>query len=124
VKKRSEELFEEFERRLRLEVVDFNHAKPHSRPATPVARVVAKATQATAAASPALPCAAPRVDSTAPVASRPSCIGLVLLWPRMGISVVVGIAVAHGAVALGQSPWWWLVAPLLGVAAGLGRRGD
>jgi len=57
----------------------------------------------------------------APAAPRDG-VELVLLWPRVGITVAVGVAVAHAAVAFGQSPWWWLAAPLLGVAAGLGRR--
>ena len=65
--------------------------------------------------------ATPAPSPAFPAAGR---IELVLLWPRVGISVAVGVAVAHGAVAFGQSPWWWLAAPLLGVAAGLGRRQD
>jgi carbon monoxide dehydrogenase subunit G len=130
VKKRSEELFAEFERRLRLELVDFDRASARTMPAAvaavpagPAAPQVQPAPQAQPWTSP-LPAAASRAQAPAPAASRPGRIELVLLWPRVGISVAVGIAVAHGAVAFGQSPWWWLAAPLLGVAAGLGRRGD
>ena len=50
---------------------------------------------------------------------------LVLQWPRVGISVAVACVVADAATtAFQQSPGWWLVAPLLGVAAGLGQRAD
>jgi hypothetical protein len=42
----------------------------------------------------------------------------------VGVSVGVAFAVAPVAHLLGQAPWWWLVAPLLGVAAGLGRKED
>lgn len=137
VKKRSEDLFAEFERRLRLDLIGFDHAQPQQSSAAPVASADVNAHPAPAAASPGVPVtndqpvsqprttplpAAPRAHPPAPAASRPSRVELVLLWPRVGISVAVGIAVAHGAVAFGQSPWWWLVAPLLGVAAGLGRR--
>lgn len=48
---------------------------------------------------------------------------LVFLWPRLGINVAVAVGVAHGAVAYGQSPWWWVALPLLGAAASLGKRG-
>lgn len=128
VKKRSEELFAEFERRLRLELVGFDGALPQSRPVEPVASAVAKPTPAAAGearprTSP-FPAAPLRAQPPAPVAARPGRVELVLLWPRVGVSLAVGIAVAHGAVAFGQSPWWWLAAPLLGIAAGLGRRGD
>jgi carbon monoxide dehydrogenase subunit G len=139
VKKRSEELFAEFERRLRLELAGFDRAQADSDQPVSVLGTDARASEATTVASPA---ASPVLDkpqarpptSPSPVAlararpslhvPRPGRIELVLLWPRVGISVAVGIAVAHGAVAFGQSPWWWLVAPLLGVAAGLGRRED
>jgi carbon monoxide dehydrogenase subunit G len=128
VKKRSEELFAEFERRLRLELVGFDSAEPVPRPTAPAAAPVATPTSAAASgAQPrtsSLPQSAPRAQSLAPTSARSGRVELVLLWPRVGISVAVGIAVAHGAVAFGQSPWWWLAAPLLGVAAGLGRRED
>jgi hypothetical protein len=144
VKKRSEELFAEFQRRLRLELVGFDSAQaqsplPSAEPvANAVAKVTAAAAEATSPAAPAtfdqptaqqrtlqLPVAAERVQSLhAGIISRQRRIELVLVWPRVGISAAVGVAVAHGAVAFGQSPWWWLVAPLLGVAAGLGRRED
>jgi carbon monoxide dehydrogenase subunit G len=128
VKKRSEELFAEFERRLRLQLAGFDLVQAESDQPVSVIGAAAGATEAATAASPALSSARdkPRVRPATPPlpVPRPGRIELVLLWPRVGISVVVGIAVAHGAVAFGQSPWWWLIAPLLGVAAGLGRRGD
>ncbi|MGE4239965.1 CoxG family protein [Ramlibacter sp.] len=123
VKKRSEELFAEFERRLRSELSGVGGAQTQPR-----ADVVAPATvpqPAPALAPAAAPVTAQARSPSLPVtASRPGRIELVLVWPRVGISVLTGIAVAHGAVAFGQSPWWWLVAPLLGVAAGLDRRRD
>ncbi|HSV84432.1 MAG TPA: SRPBCC domain-containing protein [Ramlibacter sp.] len=119
VKKRSEELFGEFERRLRLELSGVQHAQPQQERSEP--RVV---TAAAPAAAPApLPAAVERAAPRLVGVAADGRSELVLLWPRVGISVAVGIAVAHGAVAFGQSPWWWLVAPLLGVGAGLGRRG-
>jgi carbon monoxide dehydrogenase subunit G len=153
VKKRSEDLFAEFERRLRLELAGFDPAVPSSSPigpigpigpvgpigpAEPVTDAAAKAMPATATTRPvesaagdaplgqssrgSSPSAAAGAPSPAPGLARPGGVELVLVWPRVGISAAVGIAVAHGAVAFGESPWWWLVAPLLGVAAGLGRR--
>jgi carbon monoxide dehydrogenase subunit G len=130
VKKRSEELFGEFQRRLRLELSGF---EPGSKP-------VASSTPAPAAAgkrepSP-LPTRQPNVQETrasAPTARQLDPLAaqvpasrrmqLVLGWPRVGVSVGVAVAIAHGAVAFGQSPWWWLAAPLLGVLAGLEKRG-
>ncbi|MGB3071427.1 MAG: SRPBCC domain-containing protein [Ottowia sp.] len=139
VKKRSEELFAEFEKRLREELVQFDsetpgvHAAsarqagaptltpvPHT--AMPASRLapVAPASQASgahASSQQAVVRAAPES-----VRTRPRRVELVLVWPRVGVSVAVGFAVAHAAAMLGQAPWWWLVAPLLGVAAGLGQR--
>lgn len=155
VKKRSEELFAEFERRLRAELAGVGADKaglapvagsaqpasaavvaaPPSGAAQPVVQAAAGAQpqpQAQPQASSPVPMQAspstlppPRSHSPAPAAAtRPRRVELVLLWPRVGISVAVGVAVAHGAVAFGQSPWWWVIAPLLGVAAGLGQRED
>jgi len=131
VRKRSEELFAEFERRLRTEIsspLDRRPVEPH---------VAAQDENTASTAPPSIekilpaeqqPHAIPRqveykqdLSAASSPSNRPS--ELVLLWPRLGINVAAAIAVAHGAVAFGQSPWWWLVAPLLGVAASLGRRG-
>jgi carbon monoxide dehydrogenase subunit G len=161
VKKRSEDLFSEFERRLRAELAGIGGAAgtvpaasgagagtdlasaptaakgAASSPASEAARGFAVEHASGAAAAPgARLAAAPAYEpAAAPAhthahgalmhAPRPTRgTELVLLWPRVGISLAVAIAVAHGAVAFGQSPWWWLAAPLLGVAAGLGRRED
>lgn len=136
VKKRSEELFAEFERRLRAQLsgVGLTETQPQEQPvvATPIAQgPTAPAHDPTRRPAPSLPTPAAvdtfRSPAPSPVPGAhpgPRRIELVLLWPRVGISVAVGVAVAHGAVAFGQSPWWWLAAPLLGVAAGLGQRGD
>lgn len=130
VKKRSDELFAEFEKRLREELAQIGTgarpvaAAPRSaagQPAAAAAVVPAVVAQSTPAApEPARPAAQP-VSTEAPPSGR---VELVLVWPRVGISVAVAFAVAHVAHLLGQAPWWWLVAPLLGVAAGLGRRED
>lgn len=134
VRKRSEQLFAEFERRLRAELSNLDRVQS----ATPVTPSVARAPTTAASAPRAVGVSAqpemPRVSASAPQAeTRPAAradetsqsggIELVLLWPRLGINVAVAVGVAHGAVAFGQSPWWWLVAPLLGVAASLGKRG-
>jgi carbon monoxide dehydrogenase subunit G len=147
VRKRSEELFAEFERRLRAELTGVG-AVPLAGPAAadvpPVGRAAAEAvpvlgraaTEAAADAGPEVAGMAPPLASNRQAArpsesGRAAAIGtpagngsaeLVFLWPRLGINVAVALAVAHGAVALGQSPWWWLAAPLLGVAASLGKR--
>ncbi|MBY4596448.1 SRPBCC domain-containing protein [Ottowia caeni] len=132
VKKRSEEIFAEFERRLRAQLsgvglVEVQQpeapvAAPEIRlPVTPALEPVQQAAPQQTAVDPLRPPTPSPVAGTHPRHQR---IELVLLWPRVGISVGVSIAVAHGAVAFGQSPWWWLVAPLLGIAAGLGQRGD
>ncbi|TFZ02797.1 hypothetical protein EZ313_16270 [Ramlibacter henchirensis] len=136
VKKRSEELFAEFERRLRAELAGVGVAKtaaPGSNAApaqaSPSVVPLAAAVSAPAAAvtsrveaQQAQPYAAQPVQPQASTSRRRT--ELVFVWPRVGISCAVAIAVAHGAVAFGQSPWWWLVAPMLGVAAGLDRRQD
>jgi carbon monoxide dehydrogenase subunit G len=144
VKKRSEELFGEFERRLRrelsgLEPVQVQVQVPSQVPQATSVDVAAPLSaqptvhapaQPSAQSSVPLPAAAGRAVPAAPVRERPRetaddrsrPVELVFQWPRVGISVAVGLAVAHGAVAFGQSPWWWLAAPLLGMAAGLGRR--
>jgi carbon monoxide dehydrogenase subunit G len=131
VKKRSEELFAEFERRLRAELagVGVKTAVPPAATAAeragpravPLAAAVsAPAAAVTARVEQAQP--APRMQTQASASRRRA--ELVFVWPRVGISFAIGIAVAHGAVAFGQSPWWWLVAPVLGLAAGLDRRQD
>jgi hypothetical protein len=137
VKKRSEELFAEFERRLRAQLSGVGMAEVERREALVAGSLAPAVTTPTQAVEPVQPSMRPpaqpqplqpalepsRVPAPALATHpRPRRIELVLLWPRVGISVAVGVAVAHGAVAFGQSPWWWLVAPLLGVAAGLGQR--
>ncbi len=150
VKKRSEELFAEFERRLRAQLAEVGGrgAEGHAAAAGSAgsAAVGDAVTLPQAAAQPVGQAAAGTVpepqapQQPQPQASPPAAahsyspvhalaprrrrVELVLLWPRVGISVAVGVAVAHGAVAFGQSPWWWVIAPLLGVAAGLGQRED
>ncbi|MBN9429691.1 MAG: hypothetical protein J0H09_24620 [Burkholderiales bacterium] len=151
VKKRSEELFAEFERRLRAQLAEVGGrgAEGHAAAAgsagsaavggvvtlpQAAAQPVGQAATGTALQPPqpqsqSQPQASPpaAAHSYSPVhapAPRRRRVELVLLWPRVGISVAVGVAVAHGAVAFGQSPWWWVIAPLLGVAAGLGQRED
>ncbi|MDM9558073.1 CoxG family protein [Bordetella petrii] len=132
VRKRSEQLFAEFEQRLRAELSHLDGTKPALAEAAPPEQEEQAATMPrisetrvpAGAPQPAVPAArSPRHD---PPAIGPSDSGgteLVLLWPRLGINVAVAVGVAHGAVAFGQSPWWWLAAPLLGVAASLGKRG-
>lgn len=130
VKKRSEELFGEFQRRLRTELSGFSQAAPAASLAAqaPIPNPAAPASQRASAPSAesvavGLAAAPAQAANRAPVhAQMQSRTELVLLWPRVGVTVAVGLAVAHGAVAFGQSPWWWLAAPLLGVAAGLGGR--
>ncbi|MFC4274456.1 CoxG family protein [Achromobacter aloeverae] len=154
VRKRSEQLFAEFEARLRAELAQLDGGTPPAAgaasgnamaalpartgagesgvSATPDVSGISAAAEAPRAvpdpqagtrgaqASPPRP--------IAPAGAAPSnrapggAIELVFLWPRLGINVAVALGVAHGAVALGQSPWWWLAAPLLGIAASLGKR--
>ena len=147
VRKRSEQLFAEFEERLRAELANLGGGPlaeaqaeaAHETAATGVGSAVAAAAGDKINAGTALPGAtAARADAGRPRAAAPAmrtpgaapagpprnggATELVFLWPRLGINVVVALGVAHGAVALGQSPWWWLAAPLLGVAASLGKR--
>ena len=111
VKKRSEELFAEFEKRLRNELVHLDAAPmpqgvepaPPAPATTPVRQTV-------------------RAQQPGAAASQGARGSITLLWPRTGVSVAVGALTALAAAAFGQSPWWWLVAPVLGVAAGIGRR--
>jgi carbon monoxide dehydrogenase subunit G len=150
VRKRSEELFAEFERRLRAELAGVDGSRPgHTKPvATGTATVSGESASRPVAADSAIdasvdasvdasmdpgtsrPFHVPhgereyRVSTNAKGSRNPGRTELVFLWPRLGINVAVAVGVAHGAVAFGQSPWWWLAAPLLGVAASLGRRGD
>ncbi|OWT73676.1 MULTISPECIES: CoxG family protein [unclassified Achromobacter] len=153
VRKRSEQLFAEFEERLRAELAQLDGGGAAASQAEPAlaaleegatavdaretgATAVAAAERAAAGTAPAttpVRADAPRPRATTQAAHAPvsapaissRCEGpteLVFQWPRLGINVVAALAVAHGAVALGQSPWWWLAAPLLGVAASLGKR--
>lgn len=145
VKKKSEELFAEFEKRLRNELSGLS-----GNPQTPAPQAAAATESPAASAShsgrtaPPLPTAAALAearestavpnagsaldrDPTGPRshrAERPARnVELVLQWPRVGVSVAVACVVAFAATtAFQQSPGWWIVAPLLGVAAGLGRR--
>lgn len=133
VRKRSEELFAEFERRLRAEISNPGDTRPAeptlAAPENGKAPVATRPTEDPTQIEKAQPRATSQQAEPrqfAPVASVPKrgITELVLLWPRLGINVAAAIGVAHGAVAFGQSPWWWLVAPLLGVAASLGPRGS
>lgn len=145
VRKRSEQLFAEFEERLRAELANLGGG--------PSAEAQADARQGAGAGDAVVAAAGDKVKAgTAPSGATPvradagrpraatqatrtpgaapdgpprnggGATELVFLWPRLGINVAVALGVAHGAVALGQSPWWWLAAPLLGVAASLGKR--
>jgi carbon monoxide dehydrogenase subunit G len=146
VKKRSEELFGEFERRLRNELAGFSEPNSSDGAAAPVAPIsianpaaAAPAQRPASVASVATP--TPSAAVQAPLASYPQHaysshqhvpvprfshgVDLVLQWPRVGVSVAVACVVAYVATtAFHQSPGWWFVAPMLGVAAGLGRRAD
>ena len=139
VKKRSEELFSEFESRLRNELIQFDPARAVDS-AAPVD--AASGQERSAAAMPAAPAPAPAASAGVPPAApyapptqtppwqptpappRPRRVELVLVWPRVGISLAVGFTVAFVAAAHGQSDWWWVVAPALGAAAGLAPRQD
>ncbi|OZI24426.1 hypothetical protein CAL18_02210 [Bordetella genomosp. 7] len=135
VRKRSEQLFAEFEQRLRDELSgvgqDRSPAQQVASATTPTGRVAPTAVEPraaadatpSAAAQPAQAAASPAAPVPAAREPRATVTELVFLWPRLGINVAVAIGVAHGAVALGESHWWWLAAPLLGVAASLGKRG-
>jgi carbon monoxide dehydrogenase subunit G len=142
VRKRSEELFAEFERRLRAELAGVDGSQPgQTKPvAVGAATISGKSASPSFAADTSIdagtvssenrPSHVPRgepeyrVSSNAKGSPHPRRTELVFLWPRLGINVAAAVGVAHGAVAFGQSPWWWLAAPLLGVAASIGRRGD
>lgn len=138
VKKRSEELFAEFERRLRAELAGVGGGAKTAVPpaATAAERAEPPAVPLVAAMSAPAAAFTARVEHPQQAQAQPAQrmqtqasahrhrAELVFVWPRVGISFAIGIAVAHGAVAFGQSPWWWLVAPLLGLAAGLDRRQD
>lgn len=149
VKKRSEELFGEFERRLRNELAGFSEPNSSDGAAAPVAQISIANPAAAAPAQPrcsvasvaSVPTPAPSAAVQAPLASYPQHayssqqhvpvprsshgVDLVLQWPRVGVSVAVACVVAYAATtAFHQSPGWWFVAPMLGVAAGLGRRAD
>ncbi|ARP81201.1 hypothetical protein CAL12_10350 [Bordetella genomosp. 8] len=156
VRKRSEQLFAEFEARLRAELAHLDgsmapdagaaaSADGASAPATrgvassaastaspaasSVASAAARPATASAPASATTPVAAPAPSMRTTAAAQPASAKssgtteLVFLWPRLGINVAVAVGVAHGAVAYGQSPWWWVALPLLGAAASLGKRG-
>ena len=117
IKKRSEELFLEFERRLRAQLSGV-HDGLDDVARGPVSGVVTTAGPLPPAQS------EPAMASAQAAAARGRRTELVLVWPRVGISLAIALVVAHGAVALDQSPWWWLVAPVLGLAAGLDKRRD
>lgn len=125
VKKKSDELFAEFERRLRNELAGFSPlgaTATAGRPEEARAEVPAPAPLTPAPVQPG-PASVPTVPLPTPRPTRGA--ELVLQWPRVGISVAVACVVAYAATtAFQQSPGWWLVAPLLGVAAGLGQRAD
>ncbi|WP_233236617.1 CoxG family protein [Bordetella sp. LUAb4] len=125
VRKRSEQLFAEFEARLRAELANLDGGRS-AEPQAELATTAAGTPVRDRAPRPPASSQAARTAGVAP-ASAPRSGGateLVFLWPRLGINVAAALGVAHGAVALGQSPWWWLAAPLLGVAASLGKRAD
>lgn len=138
VRKHAEDLFAEFEQRLRAELrgIGRDQALEIDGSQVPQAITLAGAGQmqapspassdhASAAdlARPQRPGPPPGSPGTRPrAAARQRRVELVLVWPRVGYCLAVALAVAHGAAAFGQSPWWWVVAPVLGVAAGLGRR--
>lgn len=133
VKKRSDELFAEFEQRLRNELAGVSSGVE-----TPPASIGnAETTARLSSVAGAAPTPIPRAARAQSVNSMPASVSkpppvqesgvfrrieLVLVWPRVGATVGVGVLVAQVATTLGQSPWWWLAAPLLGVAAGLGER--
>lgn len=128
VKKRAQELFAEFEKRLRNELAQLDAAPtPQSAEPTLTTGQSATATKAvepvpvTAVAAPAQE-ASPATGAATPVVGLLGSVAL--LWPRTGISVVAGAAVAYCATVLGESSWWWLVAPALGLVAGIGRKDD
>ncbi|VTU30902.1 CoxG family protein [Variovorax sp. RA8] len=150
VKKRSEELFSEFEKRLRNELVQFDPARVLES-AAPVDAATGQERPAAATPAPAAQVPAPVAGSAGvppasqvaaapyapptqmppwqpapptPAPYRPRRVELVLVWPRVGISLAVGFTVAFVAAAHGQSDWWWIVAPALGAAAGLAPRQD
>lgn len=124
VKKRSEELFLEFERRLRAQLAGLD-AGQNELVRAPVSVSAAAASGVATTSGSMLPSSSAHLTAAAqPVAAHGRRTELVLVWPRVGISLAVALVVAHGAVALEQSPWWWLVAPVLGLAAGLDRRRD
>ncbi|CAM3936533.1 SRPBCC domain-containing protein [Bordetella muralis] len=134
VRKRSEQLFAEFEQRLRAELSNLDGVRavaPEPQPSAPGRPAPDRKPHAAESAvqiEPAPSSTAARQQepthfAPAPPAPEKGRTELVFLWPRLGINVAVAIGVAHGAVAFGQSPWWWLAAPLLGAAASLGKRG-
>lgn len=134
VRKRSEQLFAEFEKRLRAELSDLDGVRSVTAEPDPVPLEETTITKTPLAAEASVRTGMPQPRPSAqqreprqfaPAEGGPERGGieLVLLWPRLGINVAVAVGVAHGAVAFGQSPWWWLAAPLLGVAASLGKRG-
>jgi carbon monoxide dehydrogenase subunit G len=143
VRKHAEDLFAEFEQRLRAELrgvgvepapgLGGSEASPVGalaavglvKASTPASIDRAPATDLAQTGRPERPSPATGSSDTRQQArARRRRVELVLVWPRMGYSLAAALAVAHGAAAFGQSPWWWVVAPVLGVAAGLGRRED
>ncbi|HZV92575.1 MAG TPA: hypothetical protein VFF72_05120, partial [Caldimonas sp.] len=105
VKKRSEELFAEFEKRLRAELVSVDQGQ------LPTADVDA-----------GQPPRSVENAALAPVEAKRARGGLTLSGPRAGIGLALGVVVALAASVFGGSPWWWLALPALAVAGGLRRR--
>jgi carbon monoxide dehydrogenase subunit G len=141
VRKHAEDLFAEFEQRLRAELrgvgvqpaleIDESEASQaitlagagHMQAPSPASSDHASAASLARPGRASLPPRSPGSPGTRPqAAARRPRVELVLVWPRVGYCLAVALAVAHAAAAFGQSPWWWVAAPVLGVAAGLGRR--
>jgi hypothetical protein len=127
IKKKSEELFAEFESRLRLRLSDVG-GPDGGQPPQLVSSLDAAPPRADAPDGTQPPAQraglAQRPGHDADASQRAHGGAFVLPWPRAGLNAAAGLVVACVAVALGQSYWWWLAAPLLGVAAAAGRRGN
>lgn len=125
IKKRSEELFAEFDRRLRQRLSgvsgsgdgELSQIASSLGTASPKANAVDGPPPAEKSSDPPLS----RMRDHADISQSAQGGAFVLSWPRAGLNVAAGLVVACGAVTLGQSPWWWIVAPVLGLAAAVGR---
>jgi carbon monoxide dehydrogenase subunit G len=128
IKKKSEELFAEFESRLRQKLSDVGGSDDGrlSQPDSPVGAAApqADAPDGTQPTTQRADHFSRRLRHGADASQRAPGGAFVLPWPRAGLNAAAGLVVACVAVALGQSYWWWLAAPLLGVAATVGRRGN